>query len=209
MIFMRFRGPWALNGSRELDRVEVMGRVGSGNLKLRDAAVMLDLSYRQTKRCPLLPTWRPCSSAISTVGGCRIGVPVSHSGQPFRSIKCRHAMQQHLHFRYNNSATPSRRYSAISQPHATATVGGTLMEVRDGKEIEHSVVIIRGERIAEVGIEDKLRSLRDAPVVAGHGKWLLPQPQSWLRVKTKAHQITADGLAQATGEPSLRAGMWE
>src|SRR6201997_775465 len=36
--------------SRELNRVEVMGRVGSGDLKLTDAAVMLQLSYRQTKR---------------------------------------------------------------------------------------------------------------------------------------------------------------
>src|SRR6266576_3233296 len=36
--------------SCELERVEVMGRVGSGDLKLRDAAVMLELSYRQTKR---------------------------------------------------------------------------------------------------------------------------------------------------------------
>jgi hypothetical protein len=36
--------------SRELNRVEVMGRVGSGDLKLKDAAVMLELSYRQTKR---------------------------------------------------------------------------------------------------------------------------------------------------------------
>ena len=34
----------------ELEQVEVMGRVGSGNLKLRDAAMMLELSYRQTKR---------------------------------------------------------------------------------------------------------------------------------------------------------------
>ena len=36
--------------SGELERVEVMGRVGSGDLKLSDAAVMLELSYRQTKR---------------------------------------------------------------------------------------------------------------------------------------------------------------
>ncbi len=36
--------------SCELERVEVMGRVGSGDLKLRDAAVILELSYRQTKR---------------------------------------------------------------------------------------------------------------------------------------------------------------
>ena len=35
---------------RELERVEVMGRVGSGDLKLSDAAEMLGLSYRQSKR---------------------------------------------------------------------------------------------------------------------------------------------------------------
>ena len=35
---------------RELERVEVMGRVASGDVKLSDAAVMLELSYRQTKR---------------------------------------------------------------------------------------------------------------------------------------------------------------
>jgi hypothetical protein len=36
--------------SRELERVEVMGRVKSGDLRLSDAATMLKLSYRQTKR---------------------------------------------------------------------------------------------------------------------------------------------------------------
>jgi transposase len=36
--------------SRELERVAVMGRVKSGTLKLGDAATMLGLSYRQTKR---------------------------------------------------------------------------------------------------------------------------------------------------------------
>jgi len=35
---------------RELERVEVMGRVGRGDLRLQDAAVILGLSYRQTKR---------------------------------------------------------------------------------------------------------------------------------------------------------------
>ena len=35
---------------RELERVEVMGRVASGNLQLRHAAEMLGLSYRHTKR---------------------------------------------------------------------------------------------------------------------------------------------------------------
>ena len=36
--------------SRELERVEVMGRVANGDVKLTHAAVMLELSYRQAKR---------------------------------------------------------------------------------------------------------------------------------------------------------------
>ena len=36
--------------SHELERVAVMGRVKNGDLKLSDAAVMLDVSYRQVKR---------------------------------------------------------------------------------------------------------------------------------------------------------------
>jgi Helix-turn-helix domain len=35
---------------RELERVEVMGRVAHKELKLTDAAAMLELSYRQAKR---------------------------------------------------------------------------------------------------------------------------------------------------------------
>src|ERR1700757_1805878 len=36
--------------TRELERVEVMGRVANEELKLIDAAAMLQLSYRQVKR---------------------------------------------------------------------------------------------------------------------------------------------------------------
>ncbi len=35
---------------QELERAEVMGRVKSGDLPLKDAAAVLNLSYRQTKR---------------------------------------------------------------------------------------------------------------------------------------------------------------
>jgi hypothetical protein len=35
---------------KELNRVEVMGRVKAGSLRLREAAELLELSYRQTKR---------------------------------------------------------------------------------------------------------------------------------------------------------------
>lgn len=41
--------------SRELERVEVMGRVDSGALKLKDAAAMVELSYRQAKRFVAAP----------------------------------------------------------------------------------------------------------------------------------------------------------
>ena len=36
---------------RELERVEVMGRIAKGGLKLLDAAIILELSYRQVKNC--------------------------------------------------------------------------------------------------------------------------------------------------------------
>ena len=36
--------------TRELERVEVMGRVAHKELKLTDAAAMLEMSYRQVKR---------------------------------------------------------------------------------------------------------------------------------------------------------------
>src|SRR5215472_3334953 len=36
--------------TRELERVEIMGRVSSRELKLQDAAAMLQVSYRQVKR---------------------------------------------------------------------------------------------------------------------------------------------------------------
>lgn len=36
--------------TRELERVEVMGRVAQEGLKLVDAAAMLQLSYRQVRR---------------------------------------------------------------------------------------------------------------------------------------------------------------
>jgi len=60
--------------SRELERVEVMGRVESGDLKLSDAAVMLELSYRQAKRL-----WRRYGQVGSE------GLKHGNAGQPLRS----------------------------------------------------------------------------------------------------------------------------
>src|ERR1700736_5472756 len=57
--------------SGELERVEVMGRVASGDLKLTDAAVMLELSYRQAKRL-----WR-CYRQVG-----RKGLKHGNAGRP-------------------------------------------------------------------------------------------------------------------------------
>src|SRR5262249_9311481 len=57
---------------------------------------------------------------------------------------------------------------------ATAIVGGTLLDIHTGKEIKNTVVIIRGERIAEVGTADTLTPPNDAQVVDARGKWILP-----------------------------------
>ncbi len=74
------------------------------------------------------------------------------------------------------SANPSPQRSMTSQAPATSTaiVGGTLVDVHNGEEIENSVVIIRGERVAKVGVVDKLEIPNDARVVDAHGKWILP-----------------------------------
>ena len=42
-------GRTGLSG-KELSRAEVMGRVKAGNLRLREASELLELSYRQAKR---------------------------------------------------------------------------------------------------------------------------------------------------------------
>jgi hypothetical protein len=55
--------------TRELERVEILGRVRSRELKLKDAAAMLQLSYRQAK---------PCGNGTGRWGavGCSMGMRV-------------------------------------------------------------------------------------------------------------------------------------
>ncbi len=57
--------------TRDLERVEVMGRVAQEGLKLVDAAAMLQLSYRKAKRM-----WR----RYQQVG--RQGMKHAHAGRP-------------------------------------------------------------------------------------------------------------------------------
>jgi imidazolonepropionase-like amidohydrolase len=53
-------------------------------------------------------------------------------------------------------------------------VGATLVDVRNGKEIENSVLVIRGERIIEVGVSGKIQAPTDARIVDAHGRWIIP-----------------------------------
>jgi hypothetical protein len=56
--------------TRELERVEVMGRVAKEELKLIDAGAMLQLSYRQIKRLwRRYPQPTVCRSSVPAAGG--------------------------------------------------------------------------------------------------------------------------------------------
>jgi imidazolonepropionase-like amidohydrolase len=66
---------------------------------------------------------------------------------------------------------PHSSNGAISD---VAIVGGTLLDVRNGEEIQDSVVVVRGERITQVGLLGNLKIPRDVRIVDAHGKWILP-----------------------------------
>src|ERR1700704_5218843 len=119
--------------SRELERVEVMGRVGRGELKLSDAAVMLELSYRQTKRL-----WRRYRE------GGRKGLKHGNAGRPSNRSKPQEAsassteFNQEEIFRFGGGTirtdlggrTPGRgrRHWSGSRDVAPLDVGGTAVE---------------------------------------------------------------------------------
>jgi len=52
--------------------------------------------------------------------------------------------------------------------------GGTLVEVKSGKEIPDSVIVIRGERLDQIGTEGKLAIPAGAQMVEAGGKWIVP-----------------------------------
>ncbi len=76
------------------------------------------------------------------------------------------------------SAAPGQRPVTGEGPDrpapSIAIVGGTLVDVRTGDETENGVVIIRGERIIEVGVAGTLSIPGDAHVIDARGKWILP-----------------------------------
>jgi len=105
--------------SRELERVEIMGRVGSGDLKLSDAAVMLELSYRQTKRL-----WR----RYRQVG--RKGLKHGNAGRSSNRSKPLKFRRQVLHLIRN-------KYSGSEGERFGPTLAAEHLAEEDGIVLDH------------------------------------------------------------------------
>src|SRR6202047_2948731 len=108
--------------SRELERVEVMGRVGSGELKLRDAAVMLELSYRQTKR-----VWR----RYRQVG--RKGLKHGDAGRPSNRSKTRKLRRRALNL-------IKKKYSGSEAERFGPTLAAEHLAEEDGIGVDHETL---------------------------------------------------------------------
>src|SRR5258708_8834535 len=108
--------------SRELERAEVMGRVGSGELKLSDAAVMLELSYQQTKRL-----WR----RYRQVG--RKGLKHGSAGRPSNRSKP-------LKFRRRVLNLIRKKYSGSEAERFGPTLAAEHLAEEDGIVLDHETL---------------------------------------------------------------------
>ena len=115
--------------SGELERVEVMGRVDSGALKLKDAAAMLELSYRQVKRL-----WR----RYRQVGG--KGLQHGNAGRPSNRSK-----PDKLRRRVLNLI--KKKYSGSEEERFGPTLASEHLAEEDGIAIDHET--LRGWMLAE------------------------------------------------------------
>lgn len=107
---------------RELERVEVMGRVGSGDLKLSEAAVMLELSYRQTKRL-----WRRYRQAGSQ------GLKHGNAGRPSNRTKP-------LKFRRRVLKLIWGKYSGSEEERFGPTLAAEHLAEEDGIVLDHETL---------------------------------------------------------------------
>jgi hypothetical protein len=105
--------------SRELNRVAVRGRVGSGDLKLNDAAVMLELSYRQTKRL-----WRRYRQVGSQ------GLKHSNAGRPSNRSKPLKLRRRVLHL-------IRKKYSGSEEERFGPTLAAEHLAEEDGIVLDH------------------------------------------------------------------------
>lgn len=106
----------------ELERVELMGRVGSGKLKLKDAAIMLHLSYRQAKRL-----WRRYQEVGS--GGLQHGNVgrASHRSRPAK-------------FRRRVLRVMQQKYSGSEEERFGPTLAAEHLAEEDGLVIDHETL---------------------------------------------------------------------
>jgi len=108
--------------SRELERVEVMGRVASGDLKLSDAGVMFQVSYRQSKR--LWRRYRQMGSPGLKHGNA--GRPSNHSKPP----KLRRRVLRLIR----------EKYSGMEEKRFGPTLAAEHLAEEDGLVIHHETL---------------------------------------------------------------------
>ena len=108
--------------SHELERVEVIGRVKSGELKLIDAAVILELSYRQVKR-----VWqRYCEAG-------RQGLKHGNAGRPSNRRKPLKLRRRVLHL-------IRKKYSGSEEERFGPTLAAEHLAEEDGIVLDHDTV---------------------------------------------------------------------
>jgi transposase len=108
--------------SHELERVEVMGRVGGGELKLSDAAKMLELSYRQVKRL-----WRRYRQEGSK------GLKHGNAGRPSNRSKPRKLRRRVL-------SLIQKKYSGSEEERFGPTLAAEHLAEEDGIVLDHDTV---------------------------------------------------------------------
>src|SRR5712691_10281250 len=107
---------------RELERVEVMGRVAKQDLELSDAAGLQELSYRQTKR-----VWRRYREA----GG--EGLKHGNAGRPSNRGKAGKVRRRVLKL-------IQKKYSGSEQERFGPTLAAEHLAEEDGVEIDHETL---------------------------------------------------------------------
>jgi imidazolonepropionase-like amidohydrolase len=92
---------------------------------------------------------------------------------------------------------------AQTSPAVLVLRGGTLVDVAFGKEIPGSVIVIRGERIEQIGAESSTSIPEGAQIVEARGKWFVPG-----LIDSHAHagddEDTPLGLYLANGVTTIR-----
>lgn len=108
--------------SHELERVQVMGRVSSGELKLTDAAVILEVSYRQAKRL-----WRRYRKVGSE--GLKHGNAGRRSNRS-KPLKLRRRVLNLIH----------KKYSGSEEARFGPTLAAEHLAEEDGIVLDHDTV---------------------------------------------------------------------